>query len=108
MKITAYYSHLNGLEYLFVHHPTMWSEIKEIINSIDAEACKTKISREKTMKGKLLYSPVDMNKAMKEGFEIYDWKESRVSYWVTEKENLIRQTMHMPAEKQKRGDRKSW
>lgn len=101
MRIATYYSHLNGLEYLLVHHPTIWEEIQKVITSVDAEICKTKVSKEKTMKEKLLYSPVDMNKAMKDGFEIHDWKESRVSYWVTEKAKLIRKTMHLTAEEQK-------
>jgi len=53
------------------------------------------------MKGKLLYSPKDMNTAMKIGFGHHGWQESRVSYWVTESANLIRKTMHMTAEEQK-------
>lgn len=29
MKIAAYYSHLNGLEFLLVHKKSLWNEIKE-------------------------------------------------------------------------------
>lgn len=61
MRIAAQYSHLNGLEYMLVHHKELWREIQEVIASVDAEACKTKVSNEKTIRGKLLYSPVDMN-----------------------------------------------
>jgi len=101
MRIAAHYSHLNGLEYLLVHQPGVWEEIQGIIAAVDGKACKTKISKEKTMKGKLLYSPKDMNTAMKIGFGHHGWQESRVSYWVTESANLIRKTMHMTAEEQK-------
>lgn len=101
MRIVAHYSHLNGLEYLLVHQPDIWNEIKNIIEAVDGNACKTKISRERTMKGRLLYSPKDMNSSMKQGFEKRDWKESRVSYWVTENAKLIRKTMHMNADEQK-------
>lgn len=101
MRIAAHYSHLNGLEYLLVHQPGIWEEIQEIIAAADGVACKTKVSKEKTMKGKLLYSPKDMNTVMKTGFDHHGWKESRVSYWVTENANLIRKTMHMTAEEQK-------
>lgn len=101
MRIAAHYSHLNGLEYLLVHQPGIWEEIQEIIVAADGALCKTKVSKEKTMKGKLLYSPKDMNAAMKTGFDHHGWKESRVSYWVTENANLIRKTMHMTAEEQK-------
>lgn len=45
------YSHLNGLEYLLVHKPELWKEIVGVINSIDAETCKNKISKEKTKQG---------------------------------------------------------
>ena len=62
MKIVQYYSHLNGLEYLLVHHKKLWKEIQTVIAEADAVKCKTKVSKEKTMIGKLLYSPVEMNK----------------------------------------------
>lgn len=48
MNIAETYSHLNGLEYLMVHKPELWSEIQQVISSIDANKCKTKVSREKT------------------------------------------------------------
>ena len=54
MKIVTYYSHLNGLEYLLVHQPKIWDEINSIIKSVDGNACKTKVSKEGTMKGRLL------------------------------------------------------
>jgi len=36
MKIAAHYSHLNGLEFLLVHKPSLWKEIKEVIKQADA------------------------------------------------------------------------
>jgi len=47
MKIAQKYSHLNGEEYLIVHHKKLYKEIKDVISSIDAEKFKTKISKEK-------------------------------------------------------------
>jgi len=70
VKIVETYSHLNGLEFLIVHKPNLWREIQRVINEIDGEECKTKVSKEKTMRGKLLYSPIDINKAFKERFKI--------------------------------------
>jgi hypothetical protein len=93
MKIVEKYSHLNGLEYLLIHNPKLWDEIQNVVESVDAEKCKTKVSKEKRMIGKLLYSPDDMNKMFKEQLSKYNWKESRVSYWVTKNESLIRQTL---------------
>lgn len=101
MRIAAYYSHLNGLEFLQVHQPKVWKEIKAIIESIDASKCRTKISKEHGMVGKVLYSPKEMNRRMHRGFKKHGWQESRVSYWVTEDAKLIRKTLTMDPRQQK-------
>ena len=54
------------------------------------------------MKGKRLYSPIDMNAAFKRLLHAEAWNESRVSYWVTRSEKLIRRTLTMSPEDQKR------
>lgn len=102
MKIIETYSHLNGLEFLIVHKPKLWKEIKKVIQSVDAKACKTKVSKEKGMVGKLLYSPIDMNAHFKKLLSEAEWKESRVSYWVTKSEKLIRKTLPMDPQEQKK------
>jgi len=102
VKIIEKYSHLNGLEFLLVHKSELWKEIEKVIDSVDAEACKTKISKEKTMRDRLLYSPIDMNKAFSKLLRTKNWQESRVSYWVTKSEKLIRKTLSMPMEEQKK------
>jgi len=102
MNIQEVYSHLNGLEYLMVHKPHLWKEIQDVIRLVDAGACKTKVSKEKTMKGEVLYSPVALNARFSELLKgRRKWTESRVSYWVTSDEKLIRRTLSMPAEQQK-------
>jgi len=100
MKLAKYYSHLNGWEYLQVHKPRLWQEIKEVIESVDASQCRTKVSKEKTRRGEQLYSPIALNPKFREGFRARGWQESRVSYWVTDDEKLIRKTMHWNAEEQ--------
>jgi len=102
MKIAETYSHLNGLEFLLVHKPTLWQEIQSVIADVDTNKCRTKVSKEKTMKGKLLFSPIDMNSAFKCLLRKRSWDESRVNYWVTRSEKLIRKTLTMSAEEQKR------
>jgi len=102
MRIVETYSHLNGLEYLLVHKPNIWKEIQAVIGTADAKKCKTKISKEKTKTGRVLYSPIGMNRAIKEGFNAQKWKETRVSYWVTKDAKLIRKTMHLTASEQKK------
>lgn len=101
MKIIEKYSHLNGLEFLLVHKPELWKEIKKVIGLIDAHRCKTKVSQEKNKKGQLLYSPIAMNNAFKQKLSACAWSESRVSYWVTKDEKLIRKTLSMPPDLQR-------
>jgi hypothetical protein len=102
MKICETYSHLNGLEFLLVHKPKLWKEIREVIASVTAKKCKTKISKEKGMKGRLLYSPIEMNDHFSKLLKVKGWKESRVSYWVTKSEKLIRKTLTMSPDEQKK------
>ena len=63
MQVKAKYSHLNGEEYLVVHKPKLWDEVQSVIDQVDARDCKTKMSLEVRTRNKMLYSPVDMNRA---------------------------------------------
>jgi hypothetical protein len=101
MKLAKFYSHLNGHEWLLVHHREIWKEIEQIIEAVDAESYKTKISKEKGMKGKHLYSPKALNARFSRDFHDRRWEESRTSYWVTDDYNLIRKTLTMVAAEQK-------
>ena len=105
MRIAAQYSHLNGLEYMLVHHKDLWGEIQAVIASVDAETCKTKVSKEKTMRGRLLYAPVDMNNEFTASFRNKGWGERRNTFWVTDDEKLMRGLYNQPAAEQKRAIR---
>lgn len=102
MKIAEVYSHLNGIEHILVHQPSVWKELQRVIADIDAERCRTKKSKEKTKQGRLLYSPIAMNQEFKTRLSKLAWHESRTSYWVTADQQLIRRTMHLPADEQRR------
>jgi len=101
MKITATYSHLNGLEFLLVHKPSLWDEIQEVIEAVNANEHLTKESKEKTKVGKMLFSPIGLNGAFKERLSTRGWSENRVTYWVTGNEKLIRKTLTMSPREQK-------
>ncbi len=51
MKIAEKYSHLNGEEYLIVHHKSLYNEIKKVISLVDGNKLMTKKSKEKTIEG---------------------------------------------------------
>ena len=101
MRVAARYSHLNGEEFLLVHHKELWEEILEVIDSVDAEACRTKVSRERTMAGSMLYSPIDMNKAMAAGFKERGWEQRRQGFWVTSEEKIVRAIVNLSPKQQK-------
>jgi hypothetical protein len=77
MKISQKYSHLNGEEYLIVHHNNLYKEIMQVVNSINATEYLTKVSQEKTMPGAMLFSPIELNKAFNNEFKALGWSESR-------------------------------
>ena len=101
MRVAARYSHLNGLEFLIVHHKDLLEEIEEVVGSVDAEGCRTKKSREKTQPGRLLYSPIDMNKALAAGFRERGWMQRRQDFWVTADERVVRGIAGLQPDKQK-------
>jgi hypothetical protein len=101
VRIVQFYSHLNGYEHIKVHKRGMWKEINQVVSSVNAEACRTKISKEKTKVDKLLYSPIDLNLRFSELLVAKNWHESRTSYWVTSDYKLIRKTLNMKADEQR-------
>ena len=102
MRIAETYSQLNGLEFLLVRKSALWKEIQSVIAAVNADRCKTKVSKEKTMKGRVLYSPMEMNAAFKNRLRKKQWQESRVSYWVTKSEKQIRKTLSVTPTEQKK------
>jgi hypothetical protein len=101
MRISQKYSHLNGEEYLIVHHNNLYKEIKEVIEDIDASKYLTKVSKEKTKIGKNLLSPIDLNKAFHERFYKRKWEESRYNYYITLNRELMEKSVLMTAREQK-------
>jgi Restriction endonuclease BglII len=101
MKIAQKYSHLNGEEYLIVHHNNLYQEIKDVIASIDADTLRTKISKEKRKIGSPLLSPIDLNKAFNDAFHLRSWEESRYNYYITLDRELMEKSVLMSAVEQK-------
>ncbi|MEX2157178.1 MAG: BglII/BstYI family type II restriction endonuclease [Gemmatimonadales bacterium] len=101
MHIESTYSHLNGLEFLQVHRPNIWTEIQDAIARVDAAAYMTKVSKEKTKKGKLVYSPDDLNQAVKTELAAAGWESRHARFWTTDDEALIRETLTMKPDEQR-------
>ena len=78
MKIVAEYDFNHGKEFLFENYKNEFTEIVQVINSVDALQFKSKESYEKTMHGKMLFSPRDLNTAFKNSFNALGWYHRKV------------------------------
>ena len=78
MQIIAKYSFNKGEEFLEEHHNSEFEEVEMIISSVAGSRLKTKISKEKTMKGKALYSPKALNKEFRRLLEKWGWKTGKL------------------------------
>ena len=79
MKIAATYSHKGGTELVETEYPEHLAEIRSVIESIRVEIYRTKKSKEKTMPGQMLYSPVELNTAFKDKLCALGWASHRIS-----------------------------
>jgi len=81
MKIVYEYSHLGGSEILKVRYPNHECDVYEAIAEVTAR--RIKVSEEKAMKGRKLYSPTDMNVQFKASFSARGYQELRDYYTIT-------------------------
>jgi hypothetical protein len=102
MRIVEKHSHLNGEEYLIVHHKQVYEEIAQVVESVDAERLRTKVSREKRMKGRLLYSPKKLNAEFDRLFTERHWESRRYSYFVTTEFSTALRLFGQPLAEQKK------
>jgi len=101
MQIVDRYSHLNGEEYLIVHHPEIYAEIKEVVSQVNASKCRTKISKEKTMPGRRLYSPQALNREFARFFKPLGWKSVVYRYYVTTNRAYLDSIVNLPLKAQR-------
>jgi hypothetical protein len=79
VRIAGTYSFKRGRQEVAKRYPRLLSEVNDVIGSVDASQCKIKRSKEKTMMGAMLYSPIAINTAFKRAFAIKGgWQPVRV------------------------------
>ena len=81
MRRVFEYSHLGGAEILKVRYPKLEKEINNVIAGID-RLTKSKVSKEKTMPGELLYSPIHINEKFRDAFHSHGYRELRDTYTI--------------------------
>jgi Restriction endonuclease BglII len=79
MRLAGVYSFKNGEKEVTKSYPKLLVEVNDVIESVDASRYKTKESKEKTMVGRMLYSPTAINEAFKAAFaKASGWAPIRV------------------------------
>lgn len=81
MNIVYEYSHLGGSEILRVRYPGHEQEVYDVIEGIAAK--RSKVSKEKTMLGRRLFSPKFMNSEFRKAFTSMGYSELRDTYTIT-------------------------
>ncbi|HII29542.1 restriction endonuclease [Candidatus Woesearchaeota archaeon CG08_land_8_20_14_0_20_47_9] len=79
MRILAVYSFNRGEEVIKKRYMKEFEEINTVIAKINAGRHLSKQSKEKTMLGAMLYSPISMNKAFKKEFLSMGWKNHKIT-----------------------------
>jgi hypothetical protein len=104
LRIAEIYSHLNGLEYLEARKGSLWAEIEKLIDDVDVASCRTKVSKEARMQGKVVYSPKALNSAFKAGFSNCSppWLPETTNYWVCSDPRVNRRIIEMEPKDQKK------
>ena len=78
MRIAGVYSFKNGEKQVTSRYPDLLTEINSAIADVKCEKHKTKVSKEKTMSGRMLFDPTSINKAFKAKFVKMRWKTIRI------------------------------
>ena len=78
MIVAGRYSFKDGERVLSERYPRLLQEIEDVIGVVDAGPHRTKRSKEKTMRGRMLFSPKGLNRAFSKGFLGRGWKPVRV------------------------------
>lgn len=78
MRILGRYSFNGGAEEIERQRPHLLREVEEIIVAVDDSLHRTKASKEKTMPGRMLFNPTELNKVFKQEFTAREWASVKV------------------------------
>ncbi len=78
MIIAGVYSFKDGKAVIEAKFRSELQEIEQVISSVDSAMHKTKISKEKTTPGRMLYKLGSLNKAFREEFAARRWQKLKV------------------------------
>ncbi|MER8280477.1 BglII/BstYI family type II restriction endonuclease [Acinetobacter baumannii] len=73
LRVVAEFDFNGGKDFVEKNFPRELAELKQAIANVDASVLRTKESKEKTMMGAMLYSPVGINSAIKNELTPLGW-----------------------------------
>jgi hypothetical protein len=79
VRIASKYSFKDGEREVTSRYPELLVDVNAVIRGVKANKHKTKVSKEKTMPGRKLYSPRSINAAFKSAFSELGWLSVRVA-----------------------------
>lgn len=81
LAVVATYSYKRGIEEVTGLHPTMLDDISRVVAMMDADRFKSKVSKEiGWRKNRRLFSPIAMNRYLKEPLEPLGWERKRINF----------------------------
>lgn len=90
MRIAFRYNHLHAEEYLYYRKKELIEELEKCLASIDANKY-LKLSCDKTHLGEIYYDQKALNDEIEKGLNSKGWNELKISYYVTEDEDISKQ-----------------
>jgi hypothetical protein len=78
MIIAGIFSFNDGQQIIQDHYSAELREIEEVIAAVNSSEHRTKVSKEKTMPGKMLFKPGSLNSSFRAEFESRHWHKYRV------------------------------
>ncbi|MCS4089277.1 BglII/BstYI family type II restriction endonuclease [Rhizobium sp. BK176] len=99
MRIKKHLSLSSGLETATENGSL--SVVKDALRLVDLDRLEKKVSREKGREGRLLWSPIQINKAFEERMDAAGWQEYTDNYFVCEDFDVNRAAALLPYHEQK-------
>ena len=90
MQVVYTYNHLNAEDFLYYRKEELIKEIYKCIEAVDASKYK-KMSCAKQNLCEIFFDQKKLNEELKKQFEVLNWKDHKINYYVTENEKLTRE-----------------
>ena len=102
MNIAAACSRLGGQEHLLVHKPVLWTEIAQVIKSVDARAWQVASQSHSDRSGDERPDAALLARAFQAGFRSAGWQPETAAFYTASDSELTKAIIRQPLERQRR------